>query len=158
MIALRSPAVDHLPDVQTGHDRFCRRRRHPPAGTATGSAEATARKRRSFGAAVGALRKSNYPPSLFVRASRIACIEATELGRPFIADFDDTKTRHYLAQAADFFELSPRGVRREVPPPIDVAKNVRARNPATWGFPVLEGRRAGARGLVLLYRDGFSAA
>ena len=59
--------------------------------------------------AVGALRSFNDPPSLFVRASRIACIEATELGRPFIADFDDTKTRHHLAQAADFFELSPRG-------------------------------------------------
>ena len=89
--------------------------------------------------AVGALRLFNDPPNLFVRASRIACIEATELGRPFIADFDDTKTRHHLAQAADFFELSPRGIRREVPPPIDVAKNVRGRNPATWGFPVLEG-------------------
>ena len=89
--------------------------------------------------AVGALRPFNDPPNLFVRASRIACIEATELGRPFIADFDDTKTRHHLAQAADFFELSPRGIRREVPPPIDVAKNVRGRNPATWGFPVLEG-------------------
>lgn len=39
--------------------------------------------------AVGALRSFNDPPNLFVRASRIACIEATELGRPFIADFDD---------------------------------------------------------------------
>jgi len=34
-----------------------------------------------------ALRSSNTPPQLFVRACRIACIEATELGRPFIADF-----------------------------------------------------------------------
>lgn len=85
-----------------------------------------------------ALRSSNTPPQLFVRACRIACIEATELGRPFIADCDETKLRHYLAQAADFYELSARGVRKEVPPPLDVAKNIQARNPATWGFPVLE--------------------
>jgi hypothetical protein len=85
-----------------------------------------------------ALRSSNTPPQLFVRACRIACIEATELGRPFIADFDETKLRHYLAQAADFYELSARGVRKEVPPPLDVAKNTQTRNPASWGFPVLE--------------------
>ena len=85
-----------------------------------------------------ALTGSNTPPHLFVRACRIACIEATELGRPFIADFDETKLRHYLAQAADFYELSARGIRKEVPPPLDVAKNIQARNPASWGFPVLE--------------------
>ncbi len=85
-----------------------------------------------------ALKSSNTPPQLFVRACRIACIEATELGRPFIADCDETKLRHYLAQAADFYELSARGVRKEVPPPLDVAKNIQARNPASWGFPVLE--------------------
>jgi 5S rRNA maturation endonuclease (ribonuclease M5) len=85
-----------------------------------------------------ALKSSNTPPQLFVRACRIACIEATELGRPFIADCDETKLRHYLAQGADFYELSARGVRKEVPPPLDVAKNIQARNPATWGFPVLE--------------------
>jgi len=84
------------------------------------------------------LRSSNTPPQLFVRASRIACIEATELGRPFIADFDEAKLRHYLAQAADFYELSARGVRKEVPPPVDVVRNIQARNPATWGFPILE--------------------
>jgi 5S rRNA maturation endonuclease (ribonuclease M5) len=85
-----------------------------------------------------ALSSSNTPPYLFVRACRIACIEATELGRPFIADFDETKLRHHLAQAADFYELSARGIRKEVPPPLDVAKNIQARNPASWGFPVLE--------------------
>ena len=85
-----------------------------------------------------ALTTFNTPPRLFVRASRIAAIEATEMGRPFIADFDDTKLRHYLAQAADFYELSARGARKEVPPPLDVARNIQTRNPATWGFPVLE--------------------
>jgi len=85
-----------------------------------------------------ALGSSNTPPQLFVRASHIACIEATELGRPFIADFDETKLRHYLAQAADFYELSARGVRKEVPPPLDVARNIQARNPASWRFPILE--------------------
>ena len=77
-------------------------------------------------------------PTFSSGPARIACIEATELGRPFIADFDETKLRHYLAQAADFYELSARGVRKEVPPPLDVAKNIQARNPASWGFPVLE--------------------
>jgi 5S rRNA maturation endonuclease (ribonuclease M5) len=85
-----------------------------------------------------ALTSSNTPPQLFVRACRISCIEATELGRPFIADFDEAKLRHYLTQAADFYELSARGVRKEVPPPVDLARNILARNPATWGFPVLE--------------------
>jgi len=85
-----------------------------------------------------ALTASNSPPHLFVRACRIACIEATELGRPFIADLDETKLRHCLTQAADFYELSARGIRKEVPPPMDVARNIQARNPATWGFPVLE--------------------
>ena len=80
----------------------------------------------------------NSPPRLFVRSSRIAAIEATELGRPFIADFDHTKLQHYLAQAADFYELSARGVRKEVPPPLDVTRNIQSWNPATWGFPVLE--------------------
>jgi hypothetical protein len=80
----------------------------------------------------------NSPPRLFVRFSRIAAIEATELGRPFIADFDHTKLQHYLAQAADFYELSARGARKEVPPPLDVTRNIQSWNPATWGFPVLE--------------------
>ena len=85
-----------------------------------------------------ALRHTNDPPRLFVRASRIACIESTELGRPFIAEFNDTKIQHYLTQAADFYELSMRGGRNEVPPPLDVARNIRNRDPGTWGFPVLE--------------------
>jgi len=85
-----------------------------------------------------ALSSSNTPPQIFVRACRIACIEATEQGRPFIADFDESKLRHYLAQAADFYELSARGIRKEVPPPVDVARDIQARNPASWGFPVLE--------------------
>jgi len=85
-----------------------------------------------------ALKSSNSPPHLFVRACRIVSIEATELGRPFIADFDDAKLRHHLALAADFFELSARGARREVPPPLDIARNIQARNPATWRFPVLD--------------------
>ena len=84
------------------------------------------------------LQSSNDPPKLFVRASRIACIEATELGRPFIADLDDTKLQHYLALSADFYELSGRGVRKEVPPPFDAVRNIQSRNPSTWGFPVLE--------------------
>lgn len=88
--------------------------------------------------AFDSLTASNSPPQLFVRACRIACIESTELGRPFIAEFDDTKLRHYLAQAADFYELSARGIRREVPPPMDVARNIQSRNPGSWGFPVLE--------------------
>jgi 5S rRNA maturation endonuclease (ribonuclease M5) len=85
-----------------------------------------------------ALTASNSPPHLFVRACRITCIEATELGRPFIADLDETKMRHFLAEAADFYELSARGIRKEVPPPMDIARNIQTRNPATWGFPVLE--------------------
>lgn len=85
-----------------------------------------------------ALKSSNSPPHLFVRACRIVCIEATETGRTFIADFDDAKLRHYLALAADFFELSARGARREVPPPLDIARNIQARNPASWGLPVLD--------------------
>ena len=85
-----------------------------------------------------ALRHTNDPPRLFVRASRVACIESTELGNPFIAEFDDTKMRHYLAHAADFYELGARGGRTDVPPPLDVAKNIRGRDPSTWGFPVLD--------------------
>jgi putative DNA primase/helicase len=45
-----------------------------------------------------ALTMSNSPPHLFVRACRIACIEATELGRPFIADLDETKLRSRSAR------------------------------------------------------------
>ncbi|MCL4797551.1 MAG: toprim domain-containing protein [Bryobacteraceae bacterium] len=89
--------------------------------------------------ALSALTASNSPPHLFVRACRIAAIETTELGRPFIADLDETKLRNALAQTADYFELSARGVRKEVPPPIDVSRNIRTLNPALWGFPVLEG-------------------
>jgi hypothetical protein len=88
--------------------------------------------------ALEALRHSNKPPRLFVRASQIVCIETTELGRPFLSEFNDTKVQHYLTHAADFYEVGPRGGRREVPPPLDVARNIRARNPATWGFPVLD--------------------
>lgn len=88
--------------------------------------------------ALDALKAANDQPKLFVRTCRIACIEATELGRPFIADLDETKLRHYLSQAADFYELTVRGARREVPPPMDVARNIQARNPASWSFPVLE--------------------
>jgi 5S rRNA maturation endonuclease (ribonuclease M5) len=85
-----------------------------------------------------ALAASNSPPYLFVRACRIATIESSELGRPFIAEFDDTKLRHHLAQAADFYELSARGIRKEIPPPLDIARNIQSRNPSTWGFPVLD--------------------
>jgi hypothetical protein len=85
-----------------------------------------------------ALKSSNSPPHLFIRACRMACIEATETGQPFIADFDDAKLRHDPAVAADFFELSARGARREVPPPLDVVRNIQSRNPATWRFPVLD--------------------
>lgn len=88
--------------------------------------------------AFNALGSFNSPPRLFVRACHISCIEATELGRPFIAEFDETKLRHYLALAADFYDLSARGIRKEVPPPLDVARNIQSRDPASWGFPVLE--------------------
>ena len=85
------------------------------------------------------LRASNSPPHLFVRTCRIAAIERTELGRPYIADLRETKLRHCLAHAADFYELSARGARKEVPPPTDVTKDIQTRDPASWGFPVLEG-------------------
>jgi hypothetical protein len=85
-----------------------------------------------------ALRTANTPPRLFARAARICCIEETETGRAYIAEFDDAKMRHYLSESADFFELSARGIRREVPPPLDVTRNIQTRNPSTWEFPVLD--------------------
>lgn len=108
-----------------------------------------------------ALESSNSPPHIFVRACRIVSIEASERGRPFIADFDDAKLRHHLALAADFFELSARGARREIPPPLDIARNIQARNPVTWGLPVLdavvEAPTLRADGTVLA-KPGYDAA
>jgi 5S rRNA maturation endonuclease (ribonuclease M5) len=88
--------------------------------------------------ALNALRASNIPPRLFVRASQIVCVETTELGRPCITELNDTKLQHCLTHAADFFEATMRGGRHEVPPPLDVARDVRSRDPVSWGFPVLD--------------------
>ena len=74
---------------------------HTPAGTPSTDLPQIQSNDRPFRTicreAFESLQSSNDPPKLFVRASRIACIEATELGRPFIADLDDTKLQHYLA-------------------------------------------------------------
>jgi hypothetical protein len=87
--------------------------------------------------ALDSLRVFNDPPQIFVRASRLAAIEHSELGRPFIADLDEMKLRNYLAHSGDYFEVSKQGNRRQVYPPLDVSKNLLARNPGSWPFPVL---------------------
>jgi hypothetical protein len=89
--------------------------------------------------ALDVLQASNSPVRLFARANQIVSVEPTEEGRYAIVEVRDDKLRHYLARAADFFAISPAGSRREIPPPLDVVRNILARSPSDWGLPKLQG-------------------
>jgi hypothetical protein len=89
--------------------------------------------------ATAAMTAFNSPPHLFVHGSRIVAIECTEFNGPFITEVDETKLRHHLSRAADYYRMSPDGRSTEVPPPVAVTRDILARNPATWPFPPLLG-------------------
>ncbi len=86
-----------------------------------------------------ALQAANDPPKLFSRNCRIVSIDTTEHNQPFINEVSDARLRHHLTRVADFYQLSQKGFRHDIPPPLDVTRNLRARNPQDWGLPVLEG-------------------
>ena len=85
-----------------------------------------------------ALHAANIPPRLFKRTCRIVGIDTSELGRPFINELSDARLRHHLSRAADFFEVNSHGIRRDVPPPMDVTRDIRFQDPVNWRLPVLD--------------------
>jgi len=85
-----------------------------------------------------ALQAANIPPRLFKRTCRIVGIDTSELGRPFINELSDARLRHHLSRAADFFEVNSQGIRRDVPPPMDVTRDIRFQDPVNWRLPVLD--------------------
>jgi hypothetical protein len=87
--------------------------------------------------ALAAIRALNSPPRIFVRATRLVTVERTELNRAFIAAVDDRKLRNLLSRVADYIKTTPRGC-TEVPPPLNIAQDILARDPATWPFPRLQ--------------------
>jgi len=85
-----------------------------------------------------ALQSFNTAPVIFVRSNRLVCVEAMASGRRTICDVDEQKLRLFLAHAADFYQLSRRHARSEVPPPIEAIRAVLAESPIRWRHPPLE--------------------
>lgn len=79
-----------------------------------------------------ALQSFNTAPVIFVRSNRLVCVEAMASGRRTICDVDEQKLRLFLAHAADFYQLSRRDARSEVPPPIEVIRAILAESPIRW--------------------------
>ncbi|MEZ6100263.1 MAG: hypothetical protein R3E01_14940 [Pirellulaceae bacterium] len=93
------------------------------------------------GQALAAVKRSNKPPSVFVRAGAVARVLRDENGVPKIEQFDRVRMRCRLSEVANFFTLrkGDGGCYEQVgvPPPLSLAENILAQT--SWELPPLAG-------------------
>jgi hypothetical protein len=89
---------------------------------------------------LNALRGANNPPKLFVRSGRMVWVIRDEKSRYVISDVTESVLRGRMARSADYFRPARKAdAWVQVPPPLDVVRDILACPPLEWGLPRLEG-------------------
>jgi len=89
------------------------------------------------GQGLGAIRRANEPPAIFVRSGSLCRVTRDEDGQPGIDHLDKVKVRARLAEVATFYTINKRGDYISANPPLYLAENILAQG--AWDVPPLVG-------------------
>jgi len=89
------------------------------------------------GQGLGAIRRANVPPAVFVRSGSLCRVTRDEDGQSGIDQLDKVKVRSRLAESATFYTINKRGDYVSANPPLYLAENILAQG--AWDFPPLVG-------------------
>jgi len=89
------------------------------------------------GQGLGAIRRANAGPAIFVRSGSLCRVTRDEDGQPGIDQLDKVKVRARLAEVATFYTINKRGDYVSANPPLYLAENILAQG--AWDIPPLVG-------------------
>ena len=91
----------------------------------------TNRQLRSTAAdALAALQSVNDPPFLFARGQTMVAVFTDEKQRYVIGEVTESALRGWMTRSANYFRINAKGDMVDIPPPIDVVRDVLALPPS----------------------------
>ena len=88
--------------------------------------------------ALAALQSVNDPPFLFARGQTMVAVFTDEKQRFVIGEVTESALRGWMTRSANYFRINAKGDMVDIPPPIDVVRDVLALPPSQWRFQSLD--------------------